>query len=313
MKYSINFRDDSILITFLHRIMYMAGSTGENDTSSFLSLVDRIDILPPLSDSSQRILALYTIDEENIDIKKLTALIEADTLLTANILSLINNPSMGFTTKITSVTQAITLLGTRILKGFIISFAIKDHIPLDMSTYGLSNEKFNDMCQLQSALLFQWYIGVDIKKAQALVPLALIMEMGKVVFAAEMKESDYADIFTEEILVTDHMEAVEHKYSETSSYFIAGLLFDHWHFSQEYVNTMKALDFDNDGIEVDQINLDILEVIRTAVNIKGFFTKVGLDRAQALVKEFGMDEPAFMHAALRIKHAYEETQREKED
>lgn len=272
---------------------------------SFESLVKRIDTLPPLSDSAQKILQLYAEDEDDIDIRKLTRLIENDTLLTANILAMINDPKFGFNNKITSVGQALTLFGTRIVKGFILSIVMKEHIRPSMGAYGISNEKFNDMGQLQAALLFQWYMGIDIKKAQVLVPLALIMETGKVIFAQEMGSSDYAHLFTEEIYHANNMEEVEHKYSDTTSYYIGGILFDHWHFSKRYVDIMKCLDFDDEDGEVDPIDIHILDVIRQAINIKGLLTQESIDNACALVKEYGMDEAAFMKAALRIKNAYD--------
>ncbi len=272
---------------------------------SFESLVNRIETLPPLSDSAQKIMSLYAQDEDDIDVRKLTRLIENDTLLTANILGMINDPKFGFNNKINSVSQAITLFGTRIIKGFILSFVMKEHIRLDMGAYGVSNEKFNDMCQLQAALLFQWYMAVDIKRAQILVPLSLIMETGKVIFAQEMSASDYGHLFTEEIYYAQNMEDVEHKYSDTTSYYISGLLFEHWNFPQRYVEIMKSLDFDDDGYDVDQLDLDILDIVRTAINVKGFLSKETLGKATELIRELGMDEPSFMHAALRIKNAYD--------
>lgn len=273
--------------------------------ASFESLVNRIETLPPLSDSAQKIMSLYAQGEDDIDVRKLTRLIENDTLLTANILGMINDPKFGFNNKINSVSQAITLFGTRIIKGFILSFVIKEHIKLDMSAYGVSNEKFNDMCQLQAALLFQWYMAVDIKRAQILVPLSLIMEAGKVIFAQEMGASDYGHLFTEEIYYAQNMEEVEHKYSDTTSYYIGGLLFEHWNFPQRYIEIMKSLDFDDEGYEVDQLDLDILDIVRTAINVKGFLTKETIGKASELIKELEMDEPSFMHAALRIKNAYD--------
>lgn len=272
---------------------------------SFQSLVNRIDTLPPLSDSAQKILKMYAEDEDDIDIRKLTRLIEQDTLLTANILAMINDPKFGFNNKITSVGQALTLFGTRIVKGFILSIVMKEHIRPNMSSYGISNEQFNDMGHLQAALLFQWYMGIDIKRAQVLVPLALIMETGKVIFSQEMASSDYGHLFTEEILYSKNMEETEHKYSDTTSYFIGGLLFEHWNFSKRYVDIMKCLDFDDEDNEVDTLDLNILDVIRQAVNIRGFMTKSNLDNACALLKELNMDEAAFMKAALRIKNAYD--------
>ncbi len=254
---------------------------------------------------------LYAQNEDDVDIRKLSRLIEDDALLTANILGMINDRKYGFNNKITSVSQALTLFGTRIIKGFILSFVMKEHIRLDMSPYGVSNEKFNDMCHLQAALLFQWYMGVDAKRAQILVPLCLIMETGKAIFAQEMASSDYAHLFTEEIYYAQNMEEVEHKYSNTTSYYIGGLLFEHWNFSPRYVEIMKSLDFDDDGYDVDQLDLDILDVIRVAINVKGFLIKENLEKAVNLVKELGMDEATFMKAALRIKNAYEDTKRMK--
>ena len=187
---------------------------------------------------------------------------------------------------------------------------MKEHLHPSMAAYGVSNEKFNDMCQLQAALLFQWYMKVDMKKAQILVPLALIMETGKVIFAQEMDESDYAHLFTEELYYAKNIQEVEDKYSDTSSYFIGGLLFEHWNFSFRYIKLMKSLDYDV-GLDVEQKELDILEVIRLAVNIKGFLSKENLENACALLRELEMDEVDFMRAALRIKNAYEDSRQAK--
>jgi len=279
---------------------------------SFESLVNRIDSLPPLSNSAQKILQLYSKDDDEIDIRKLGRLIESDTLLTANILAMINDPKFGFSNKITSISQAITLFGTKVVKGFIISFVMKEHIIINMSAYGMSNEKFNEMCHLQSALLFQWYMKVDIKKAQVLVPLALIMETGKVILAQEMASSDYSALFTEEIYYAKNMEEVEHKYSDTTSYYLSGLLFEHWNFSKKYSELMKSMDFDDDSYDVDKKDLDILDIIRLAVNVKGFLTKQSIENACILIRELGMDEASFVRAALRIKNAYEDSKRVKD-
>lgn len=280
-----------------------------SSTDSFKSLVSQIDTLPPLSDSAQKILAMYAQDDDDIDLRKLARIIEQDTALTANILAMINDPKLGFSNKIRSVSQAITLFGTKIVKGFVLSFAMKEHLSPSMSAYGLSNTHFNDMCQLQSALLFQWYMGVDIKRAQILVPLALIMEMGKVVFAQEMAQSDYGRLFTEEILFSKSMKETEYKYSDTTSYYIGGLLFEHWNFSHKYIDLMKSLDFDDLGLDVDPIDLSVLEVIRLAVNVRGFLTKTNLEKACELLRELEMDEAGFMKAALRIKNAYEDAKK----
>jgi len=302
--------EDDDLNSFLNDSDEKAKKSSE---TPFQSLVNRIDTLPPLSDSAQKILNLYAEHEndDDIDVRKLTRYIENDTLLTANILGMINDPKFGFNNKITSVGQAITLFGTRILKGFVLSIVIKNQLKANMSVYGISNEKFNDMGHLQSALLFQWYMGIDMKRAQVLVPLALIMETGKVIFAQEMESSDYGHLFTEELFHAKSMQEIEDKYSGTTSYFIGGILFEHWNFTKRYSDLMKSLDYDDDSLSVDPLDLNIIDVVRTAINIKGFITKENLDKALELVRELNLDEAGFMKAALRIKNAYEDAKRAK--
>ncbi len=158
---------------------------------TFDTLVNKIESLPPLSDSTVLIQQLYAEGAENVDIIKLVRIIETDALLTANILKMINAPLYGFSKKIASLSQAVALFGTEIVYGLVIKYAMQEKILANTKAYSISASKFNDVCHLQSALITQWYSKIDLRHSQFLAPIALIMETGKLILAREIDSSAY--------------------------------------------------------------------------------------------------------------------------
>ncbi len=268
---------------------------------TYEELVLSIDSLPPLSNSAQKIIAMFDQDDNDLNLLKLTKFIENDSILTANLLKMINDPKFGFANKIRSISQAITLLGVRVIKGFVISFSVNEVLKADMSSYGLSTKAFNEVSQIQTALLLQWYMKVDIKRAQILVPLVLIMECGKVLFSSLISRSEYKLQFQSDIENCVLIDDVEINFSDTSSYYISGLLFEHWNFPKVYIDLMKNMDFEEDPESVEQLDLDILDIIRTAVNVKDVLSLKNLEQVKMLLKKSNMDEDKFMNVALRMR------------
>ena len=123
----------------------------------FESIVNRVQTLPPLPESVQKIQALYAGGEP--DVKSLIKIVESDPVMTADLLARMNAPLYSFSRRIVSVSQAVPLFGLNPLRGFVLSSAANESLPIDMSPYGISNEKFKQICELQSALMFQWYMG----------------------------------------------------------------------------------------------------------------------------------------------------------
>lgn len=91
----------------------------------FDAIVEGISELPPLSDTAKIITRLYEDGAENVNISNLVRAIESDGSLTVNILKMINAPYYGFSRKIASVSQAVTLLGTKVVYGLVLKFCIE--------------------------------------------------------------------------------------------------------------------------------------------------------------------------------------------
>ncbi len=272
---------------------------------TFDHIVKNIESLPPLSDSTVLINNLYSEGAENVDIIKLVRIIEVDALLTANILKMINAPIYGFSKKIASVAQAVSLFGTQLVYGLVINYALHEKIMANMRAYSISTSKFNDVCHLQSALMTQWYSKVDLRHSQFLAPLALIMESGKLILAKEIEDSSYTMEFKKGLKSCSSIQEYEHELFGTTSYYLSGLLFDHWNLEPLYVKMLKNLDFDNEliGSKMEHY-IKTLDVVRTAVNVKEILTNESIEEACELVDDMNLDTEYFKHVALRIKKSY---------
>lgn len=265
----------------------------------FESLVQYINELPPLPQSVQKIQLLYSGGEP--DLKELVKLIESDPILTADILARANAPIYSFSKNILSVMQAITLFGSASVRGFVLSSAINRNFEIDMQAYSISNDTYVNMCNLQSALMFQWYMSVDIEHVKFLAPVAFLMETGKVIIAKEVNDSAYIKVFQEELKNTGSVEEAERLFTDKTSAEICALLFEHWYFDESFILTMQYLDDVNKAPLHIQTFVKALNVIRRAVNINEQLSEESIEAAAQMVKELGFNEERFVHAAKRLQ------------
>lgn len=271
---------------------------------TFKHVISNIESLPPLSNTPFIIRQIYSCGSQNIDIIRLVKVIEDDAALAANILKMINAPIYGFSRKIASIAQAVTLFGTDEIYGLVLKYAVDKELKTDTEIYGVDNKRFNDICQLQSTLMMQWYSRVDLRHAQFMSPLALIMETGKLVLANEVLKSHYAKKF--EIGYRNAKNVIKYEYSllGTTTYYLSALLFEHWMLEPLYVEILKGLDFETKVSPKVKSYIDSLDVIRTAVNPRNVLTKESIKEACEIVEEMGLDAGDFEHIALRVKEKY---------
>lgn len=271
---------------------------------TFDNIIKNIDSLPPLSDAANIVQSLYHSGVENIDVKRLTKVIESDAMLSANILKTINAPYFGMRNKITSIARAIPLIGTRRIQMLVINYAMRESIKADPSVYGFNNLQFNELCHLQSALLFQWYSKVNLKEAQYLASLALMMESGKLVLAKEVTQSAYVGEFRKDFNECKDIQEFEKNLIGTTSYALSALLFEHWNLDEKYIKVLQELD--SQGEEDLQIlyYANIINIIRTSINIKDILSDMAISKASSLVKDLGMDDELFTDTANNMREIY---------
>ena len=84
---------------------------------------------------------------------------------------------------------------------------------IDLSPYSLPNQKFLDICTLQSALMLHWYSKVDRELLQLLLPAAFMMELGKVILAnvaiEEGRKDEFAQLIAQSSLENIHQIEID--------------------------------------------------------------------------------------------------------
>ncbi len=266
---------------------------------SFESIVHQVESLPPIPESIKKMQELFA--KGDVSVKELVAIIEEDPILTSEILAKANAPLYSFSRQIASVTQAVTLFGATMIRGLLLSFASMNNVEFTMEPYGITNAQFKELSAMQSALMFQWYMGVDIDKARTLIPIAFLMNMGKVVIAKEIAQSDYYEDFQNAIAQSNDVKEVEKLYTDMTTAQINALLFDKWHFEEVFIKTMQYADIPSDAPDAYRDFVQALNVVETAVNFKSMLTEESIEQAAALVDGYGMDPERFLHAAQRLQ------------
>ncbi|MEA2100590.1 MAG: HDOD domain-containing protein [Campylobacterota bacterium] len=280
---------------------------------NFESIVKNIESLPPLSDAIIKIRRLFNEDRDDIDVGELVLLIESDALLAANILKITNSSLYGFSRKISSIRQAVTLLGMLQINSLIINYAIDENIKANTGVYRVSNEKFNDMCHIQTSMVSQWYSKINFKDAQFLSSLALIMESGKLILAQEITSSSYEKDFQVGLVKCDNIEKYEDSLIGTTSYKLTALLFEHWNLDPLYSQILESLD-KTENIDKDiETYVKVINIIKTAVNVKELLTKQSVLKAVKLLKEMDLEVEPFIEVAIKIKKSYVDKLKERQE
>ena len=100
----------------------------------------------------------------------------------------------------------------------------------------------------------------------------------------------------------------EHEIFDTTSYYVSALLFEHWNLDETFVEILKIMDYEpKESMPRIEYYRDILNVVRTAINVKGILTHATINEASKLVKEMGLSDETFLHIAHRMKKTYEQS------
>ena len=268
---------------------------------NYEKIVSKIESLPPLLDAAEIVRRLYSEGAANVNLSRLTLAIESDALLSANILKMINSPLYGFSRKISSVSQAVALFGSETIFALVLRFSMQSSIVANLRPYGVSNDTFNEVCHLQSKLVSQWYKEVNPSSAAYLSSLALIMESGKLILAKEITASGEIKPFSQGIKSAASISVYEHERFGTSSYFVSGLLFEHWNLTPHYAEILKGLDYEHENLKELQEEIDVLDVARIAINVTHILSDRSIEEAATIVADMGHSVEKFVTVAKKIQ------------
>ena len=269
---------------------------------AYVPMIARISSLPPLPESILKLETLYA--QGAPEINDLVVIIESDPSLTADMLAKVNAPLYSFSRQIVSILQAVTLFGSTQIRAMVLSSAMQRNFDIDMLPYDLSTSDFARVSQMQSELMFQWYMSIDVDKAKVMTPIAFLMETGKILVARDVLDREKSIEFITDFRSYEDVSAVENIHIMMTSAQINALLFEHWQLNTLFVDCMKYLDDEYDMPLAIKPFVRALQIVRTAVNVKEQFSENSMARADELVQESDYDVDHFNKILKRVKAKY---------
>ncbi|NPA59166.1 MAG: HDOD domain-containing protein [Epsilonproteobacteria bacterium] len=269
---------------------------------SYIPLIARVESLPPLPESVIEIEKLFAQGEPNID--DIVSIIETDPSLMTDILAKVNAPYYGFSKNIVSILQAVTLFGSIQIRSIVLASSIERSFDVDMTPYDISTSEFSKISSMQSELIFQWYMGVDIGLARSMTPIAFLMEIGKILIAHDILDKKLKDDFLEDLNTYEDIGYVENMHTMMTSAQINALIFKHLHLNDSFSESMKYLDNEHEIPDsmVDMVHA--LQIVRTAINVKEQLSEYSIEKALNLVDKYSLNASGFKRAIKRIKQKY---------
>ena len=191
--------------------------------------------LPALPNSAIRVLELAR-DPKNGPVE-FARPIEADPGLAMQVLKFVNSSYFGFSREISSVKQAITLVGIRTVKNFVLWNAVFSLVP---------NPKCGpfDLRRLwQDSLrraIFSRVLGKlwRLKETDEMFAAALLQDMA-VPLLAKALPGDYADLLEQRAAGGGRLSDLEQARFGWTHADAAALLADSWHLPEEFVDWMR--------------------------------------------------------------------------
>jgi HD-like signal output (HDOD) protein len=146
------------------------------------SRVDRFSSLPSVSEVILRLMEM--LEDPNLSIREIGEVLGQDPGLTARVLKAVNSPIYGFIGRISSVTQALLLLGLNSVKGILVSICANDLMKKSMT--GLWEHSMGAAVMVK-AIANKKHLSLGEETSIA----ALLHDLGKVVLFVSFPD-DYA-------------------------------------------------------------------------------------------------------------------------
>lgn len=207
------------------------------------ALLKSVEELPPLPDTINKLKKYIDEAGAHIVVEKVAEIISGDPLLTAKLLQLANSPFYGFTSEIKTIAQVITLLGIRNIKNMIIADSIRDNFKIDVSPYGLDTQKFLAACNEEATFLANWLGEEDKRLSHSLVPCAVLLRLGIVVFSNFLIQNKKDKEFLASLKQNkfQNINVIENEFLGVDHISFLGFLLYRWNFDETLIESVCFL------------------------------------------------------------------------
>lgn len=249
---------------------------------------------------SKTIEELKNLDKD-VSLREISSIISKDIALSTSLVEYVNKPFFGVVKEISSVNQAITFLGKEKTLAFAFNYGVKDSLGIDLSFYGLDEEKFNKINFLRSQLATLWYKKVSFSEYIIISSAAMLGAIGKIYLNQILKEMDKINQEKFKTYVKFDRLFAEDDILEISSEKISAMLLNKWGFSSELTNSIY---YAND-IESSPHESKHLAIANNAIfNTFDIDDNINIKRVKNIadfLKEMNFDETLYLKAIEQMK------------
>ncbi|EAL0723347.1 HDOD domain-containing protein [Campylobacter jejuni] len=201
-------------------------------------LLKSVEVLPPLPDTASKLRKYVSEANSNIETMKVAEIISSDPLMTAKLLQLANSPYYGFTREITTINQVITLLGVGNIINIVMADSIRDNFKIDVSPYGLNTQNFLKTCNEEATFIANWLNDEDKKLSHLLVPCAMLLRLGIVIFSNFLIQNHKDKDFLAFLNKSENLALAENEFLGVDHISFLGFLLHRWNFDDVLIESI---------------------------------------------------------------------------
>ncbi|EGO3122790.1 HDOD domain-containing protein [Campylobacter jejuni] len=201
-------------------------------------LLKSVEVLPPLPDTVSKLRKYVSEANSNIETMKVAEIISSDPLMTAKLLQLANSPYYGFTREITTINQVITLLGVGNIINIVMADSIRDNFKIDVSPYGLNPQNFFKTCNEEATFIANWLNDEDKKLSHLLVPCAMLLRLGIVIFSNFLIQNHKDKDFLAFLNKSENLALAENEFLGVDHISFLGFLLHRWNFDDVLIESI---------------------------------------------------------------------------
>ncbi|EOH7438220.1 cheVAW transcriptional regulator CheP [Campylobacter jejuni] len=201
-------------------------------------LLKSVEVLPPLPDTVSKLRKYVSEANSNIETMKVAEIISSDPLMTAKLLQLVNSPYYGFTREITTINQVITLLGVGNIINIVMADSIRDNFKIDVSPYGLNTQNFLKTCNEEATFIANWLNDEDKKLSHLLVPCAMLLRLGIVIFSNFLIQNHKDKDFLAFLNKNENLALAENEFLGVDHISFLGFLLHRWNFDDVLIESI---------------------------------------------------------------------------
>ncbi|EAJ1841400.1 cheVAW transcriptional regulator CheP [Campylobacter jejuni] len=201
-------------------------------------LLKSVEVLLPLPDTVSKLRKYVSEANSNIETMKVAEIISSDPLMTAKLLQLANSPYYGFTREITTINQVITLLGVGNIINIVMADSIRDNFKIDVSPYGLNTQNFLKTCNEEATFIANWLNDEDKKLSHLLVPCAMLLRLGIVIFSNFLIQNHKDKDFLAFLNKSENLALAENEFLGVDHISFLGFLLHRWNFDDVLIESI---------------------------------------------------------------------------